>query len=346
MFRKSSVLVIDVGSYLVKTLVIEGTSKKPIMKKCNISTLPSHAIVDGEIMDRESVLDCIRNSLNVLEVENKQVISCISGRDVIVKKIKMPKMNQAETREQIKWEAEQYIPYEVEDISLDFQILNPNVGEDSMEVLLIGAKKDAVEARLHLFHDLDLEPTVLDYAAFSVQNIYEFNYPLEPGKLIGLFHIGAQYTAMSFIEGVVNHFTREVPVAVATLIQALQREAGIDGERALDVVKTGEKGDVDQYAFQNAMESFQDDLGIAIERVLPYLPEGFENFNQIVISGGGSLISGIPEFLNKRFGAPVEVMNPFIGFDYDHESPFISINVEQIGPILAPSLGLSLRGLQ
>ncbi len=255
-------------------------------------------------------------------------------------------MNQAETREQIKWEAEQYIPYEVEDISLDFQILNPNVGEDSMEVLLIGAKKDAVEARLHLFHDLDLEPTVLDYAAFSVQNIYEFNYPLEPGKLIGLFHIGAQYTAMSFIEGVVNHFTREVPVAVATLIQALQREAGIDGERALDVVKTGEKGDVDQYAFQNAMESFQDDLGIAIERVLPYLPEGFENFNQIVISGGGSLISGIPEFLNKRFGAPVEVMNPFIGFDYDHESPFISINVEQIGPILAPSLGLSLRGLQ
>jgi len=341
MFRKSSVLVIDVGSYLVKTLVIEGTSKKPIMKKCNISTLPSHAIVDGEIMDRESVLDCIRNSLNVLEVENKQVISCISGRDVIVKK-----MNQAETREQIKWEAEQYIPYEVEDISLDFQILNPNVGEDSMEVLLIGAKKDAVEARLHLFHDLDLEPTVLDYAAFSVQNIYEFNYPLEPGKLIGLFHIGAQYTAMSFIEGVVNHFTREVPVAVATLIQALQREAGIDGERALDVVKTGEKGDVDQYAFQNAMESFQDDLGIAIERVLPYLPEGFENFNQIVISGGGSLISGIPEFLNKRFGAPVEVMNPFIGFDYDHESPFISINVEQIGPILAPSLGLSLRGLQ
>ena len=94
------------------------------------------------------------------------------------------------------------------------------------------------------------------------------------------------------------------------------------------------------------MESFQDDLGIAIERVLPYLPEGFENFNQIVISGGGSLIKGIPEFLEKRFGTPVEVMNPFVEFDYDRESPFINVNVEEMGPILAPALGLSLRGLK
>ena len=346
MFGKSSVLAIDVGSYLVKTIVIEGTSKKPIMTKCNISTLPTHAIVDGEIMDRESVLDSIRNSLDVLEVENRQVVSCISGRDVIVKKIRMPKMNEAEAREQIKWEAEQYIPYEVEDISLDFQILNPSVGEDSMEVLLVGAKRDAVDARLHLFRDLDLEPIVLDYAAFSLQNIFEFNHSVETGKLIGLFHIGAQYTAMSFIEGIINHFTREVPTAVTTLIQALQREAGIDGERAIDIIKTGEKGDIDQYAYQNAVESFQDDLGIAIERVLPYLPEGFENFNQIVISGGGSLIKGIPEFLEKRFGTPVEVMNPFVEFDYDRESPFINVNVEEMGPILAPALGLSLRGLK
>jgi len=345
MFRKSSILVVDIGSYLVKTIVVEGTSKKPVMTKCNILNLPSHAIVDGEIMDRESVLDTVRNSLDVLEVENKQVVSCISGRDVIVKKIKMPKMNQAEAREQIKWEAEQYIPYEIEDISLDFQILNPDAGEDSMEVLLVGAKRDAVESRVHFFHELDLEPIVLDIAAFSLQNIYEFNHPLEPGKLIGLFHIGAQYTTMSFIVGVVNHFTREVPTAVNTLIQALQREAGIDWERATDIIKTGEKGDIDQYAYQNAMESFQDDLGIAIERVLPYLPEGFENFNQIAISGGGSLMSGIPEFLKKRFGAPVEIMNPFIEFSYEHESSFIDVNPEEMGPILAPSLGLSLRGL-
>jgi len=345
MFRKSSIFVIDIGSYLVKTIVVEGTSKKPVMTKCNISNLPSHAIVDGEIMDRESVLDTVRNSLDVLEVENKQVVSCISGRDVIVKKIKMPKMNQAEAREQIKWEAEQYIPYEIEDISLDFQILNPDAGEDSMEVLLVGAKRDAVESRVHLFHELDLEPIVLDIAAFSLQNIYEFNHSLEPGKLVGLFHIGAQYTTMSFIVGVVNHFTREVPTAVNTLIQALQREAGIDWERATDIIRTGEKGSIDQYAYQNAMESFQDDLGIAIERVLPYLPEGFENFNQIVISGGGSLMSGIPEFLNKRFGAPVEIMNPFIEFSYEHESSYIHVNPEEMGPILAPSLGLSLRGL-
>ncbi len=345
MFRKSSILALDIGSYSIKTVVVEGTPKKPIMTKCNISTLPSHAIVDGEIMDRESVLDSIRNSLEALEVENKEVVSCISGRDIIVKKIKMPKMNESEAGEQIKWEAEQYIPYEIEDVSLDFQILNPNAGEDSMEVLLVAAKRDAVKARLSLFRELNLEPSILDIPAFSVQNIYEFNYPVEPDKLIGLFHIGSQYTTMSFISGSVNHFTRSVSTAVNNLIQALQREAGIDGERALSIIKTGEKEDVDQYAYQNAIESFHDDFGIAVERILPYLPEGFENFNRIVISGGGSLISGMPEFLGERFGAPVEVMNPFIQFGYNDKSPFININVEENGPILAPALGLTLRGL-
>ncbi|MCK4420256.1 type IV pilus assembly protein PilM [candidate division WOR-3 bacterium] len=345
MFRKNAILAIDVGSSLIKVILVEGTSKKPVMAKCNISTLPSHAIVDGEIMDRETVLDSIRSNLEILEISEKQTVSCVSGRDVIVKKIKMPKMNKTEATEQIKWEAEQYIPYEIEDISLDFEILNPDTGEDSMEVLLVGAKRNAVDERLHLLRDLDLEPVVLDIAAFSLQNIYEFNHTVKTGELIGLFHIGFQYTTMSFVESNINHFTREVPTAVNTLVQAIQREAGIDGERALDIIKTGEKGDIDQYAYQNAMESFQDDLGIAIERVLPYLPEGFENFNQIVISGGGSLIPGMPEFLEKRFGTTVEVLDPFINFAYDRESSFININAETMGPIIAPALGLSLRGL-
>lgn len=346
MFKKSSILSMDIGSHSIKTVVVEGSIKRPVMTKCNITTLPSHAIVDGEMMDRETVLDNIRENLEKLEIDNKQVINCISGRDIIVKKIKMPKMNEAEAREQIKWEAEQYIPYDIEDISLDFEIVSPDAGEDSMEVLLVGAKRDTVESRLNLFRELDLEPIVLDIAAFSLQNIFEFNYTMKPDKLVGLFHIGAQSTTMSFVSGSVNHFTRSVSTSVNNLIQALQREGGIDGERATDIIKAGKKEDIDQYAYQNAMESFQDDLGIAIERILPYLPEGFESFDEIVLSGGGSLISGLPEFLEDRFGGHTEVINPFIKFEYDSESPFIEIEVEREAPVLALSLGLALRGLQ
>lgn len=344
MFGKSSVLSIDIGSALIKTILVEGSGKSPKMTKVDLSELPSHAIVDGEIMDREAVLDSIRSSLDSLEITRNQVVTCISGRDVIVKKINMPKMKKSEASEQIKWEAEQYIPYEMEDISLDFEIINPNAGEDSMEVLLVGAKRGAVESRLSLLRDLDLQPTILDIASFAIQNIYEFNHKPEEGKLIGIFHVGAEYTTMSFIEGSINHFTREVPTAINTLVQALQREAGVDRERAQEIIRSGETEDIDQYAYQNAMESFQDDLGIAIERVLPYLPEGFENFTQIVLSGGGSLISGIPEFLEKRFDAPVDIIDPFISFEYDVDSSFININPEKMGPILTPALGLALRG--
>jgi type IV pilus assembly protein PilM len=345
MFRKSSILSMDIGSHSVKTVVVEGSAKKPVMTKCNVTSLPSHAIVDGEMMDRETVMEAIRENLQTLEVDNKQVVSCISGRDIIVKKIKMPKMNETEAREQIKWEAEQYIPYDIEDITLDFEIVNPDAGEDSMEVLLVGAKRDTVEARMNLFRELGLEPIILDIAAFSLQNIYEFNYTVNPNKLVGLFDVGAQSTTMSFIAGSVNHFTRSVSTSVNNLIQALQREAGIDGERAIDIIKSGKKEDIDQYAYQNAMESFQDDLGVAIERILPYLPEGFENFNEIVISGGGSLISGLPQFLEERFGGHTEVINPFIKFEYDSESPFIKVPIEKEAPVLALALGLALRGL-
>ncbi|MEO0293087.1 MAG: type IV pilus assembly protein PilM [candidate division WOR-3 bacterium] len=345
MFKKSSVLSMDIGSHSLKTVVVEGSIKKPVLTKCSITPLPSHAIVDGELMDRETVIDAIRQELGKLEIDNKQVISCISGRDIIVKKIKMPKMNEVEAREQIKWEAEQYIPYDIEDISMDFEIVNPNAGEDSMEVILVGAKKSSVEARINLFREVGLEPIVLDIPAFSLQNIFEFNYTTKPNKLVGLLDIGAQSTTMSFVTGSINHFTRSISTAVNNLIQALQREAGIDGERATDIIRSGKKEEIDQYAYQNAMESFQDDLGVAIERVLPYLPEGFESFSEIIISGGGSLIPGLPKFLEERFGCHTEVINPFINFEYDKESSFIKVNLEKEAPVLAIALGLALRGL-
>ena len=342
MFGKKLSIGLDIGSTLLKVAVVEGFPKKPTIVKFGMEYMAPHAIVDGDIMDRDAVVDLIKGLWDKMGISETEVVSTVSGRDVIVKKIRMAKMKESEAEEQVKWEAEQYIPYGIEDVITDFEIINPDLGDDTMEVLLVCAKKDGVESRLLLMREAGLDPVVLEVPIFAVQNVYEFNQESDPNSLIGLIHIGAQFTSISYVQGHINHFARDIPVAGNTLIQALQRELGINRERALGIISGKNIEDVDQYSFQNAMQSFQDDLAVGIERLLPYLPEGFEKLDKIVLSGGGALIQGIPEFLNQRFGIPVEILDPFRNFtvgDGAYED-----DLHKIAPIISLPLGLTLRG--
>jgi len=342
MFGKKLSVGLDIGSTLLKVAVVEGLPKKPTIVKYGMEYVAPHAIVDGEIMDRDAVIELIKSLWEKLGINETDVVSAVSGRDVIVKKIRMAKMKESEAEEQVKWEAEQYIPYGIEDVVLDFEILNPDLGDDTMEVLLVGAKKDAVESRLLLIREAGLNPIVLEVPIFAIQNVYEFNYEPDPNTLIGLIHIGAQFTSISYIQGHINHFTRDIPVAGNTLIQALQRELGINRERALGIISGKNIEDVDQYSFQNAMQSFQDDLAVGIERILPYLPEGFEKLDKIVLSGGGALIQGLQEFLSQRFGFPVEIIDPLKNFTIGDDA--YEDDLQKVAPIVALPLGLTLRG--
>ncbi len=342
MFKKKLSAAIDIGSTFLKVIEVEGFPKKPKITRFGMESIAPHAIVDGEVMDREVVIDTIRALVEKTNLTETEVVSAVSGRDVIIKKIKMTKMNESEAEEQVKWEAEQYIPYGIEDVVIDFEIINPDAGGDMMELLLVGAKKDAVESRLSLLREAGLNPSVLEIPIFAVQNAYEYNYEIDNTTLIGLVHIGAQFTSISFVQGTINHFARDIPVASNTLMQALQRELGINRDRAFEIISGKNIEDIDRYSYQNAMQSFQDDLAIGIERVLPYLPEGFDKLDKIVLSGGGALISGIHEFLNQRFGVTIETLDPLRKFEIDEDA--YTGDLTKISPLLAMPIGLTLRG--
>uniref|UniRef100_A0A7C4YEX8 Type IV pilus assembly protein PilM n=1 Tax=candidate division WOR-3 bacterium TaxID=2052148 RepID=A0A7C4YEX8_UNCW3 len=339
---KRQVVGVDIGSSLIKIIAVEGFPKKPKIVKFAMEYIEPHVIVDGEVMDKEIVVETLKRLCEKTGISTNEVIASIPSRDVIVKKIKMAKMKESEAAEQIKWEAEQYIPYGIEDVVLDFQILNPDVGENMMEVLLVGAKKDSVDARLVLLRDAGLNPVVFEIPIFAIQNIYEYNYGVDSKSLIGHIHIGAQFTSISYVQGAINHFTREITTAVNTLIQAIQRELGVNRERALNMIIGKTTEDVDQFSFKNAFQSFLDDLGVSVERVLPYIPEGFDKLDKIILSGGGALITNLSDFFYQRFGINVEILDPLKKFEIAPNA--YEEDLRKIAPIIALPLGLTLRG--
>ena len=172
--KQKSLIGMDIGSNVVKCLRLDLTEDRPVVTHFAMADLPPEAIVDGEVMDRELVIEAIQEAAQKAGIPDEPVASAVSGRAVIVKKIVMDKMSEADAREAIYWEAEQHVPFDIDDITLDFQILQEDIGADQMELLLVAAKKDMILSHAELIRDAGFQPLVIDVASFSNQNTWEF----------------------------------------------------------------------------------------------------------------------------------------------------------------------------
>ncbi|MCP4573147.1 MAG: type IV pilus assembly protein PilM [bacterium] len=172
--KRKSLIGLDIGSNVVKCLRLDLSGARPMVTNFAMADLPPEAIVDGEIMDRELVIEAIREAAETANLPHEPVASAVAGRAVIVKKIVMDKMTEEEAREAIYWEAEQHVPFDIDDISLDFQILQEDIGADQMELLLVAAKKDMILGWAELIRDAGFEPMVIDVASFANQNAWEY----------------------------------------------------------------------------------------------------------------------------------------------------------------------------
>ncbi len=172
--KQKSLIGMDIGSNVVKCLRLDLTEERPMVTHFAMADLPPEAIVDGEIMDRELVIEAIQEAAQKAGIPDEPVASAVAGRAVIVKKIVMDKMSEADAREAIYWEAEQHVPFDIDDITLDFQVLQEDIGADQMELLLVAAKKDMILGHAELIRDAGFQPWVIDVASFANQNTWEF----------------------------------------------------------------------------------------------------------------------------------------------------------------------------
>jgi type IV pilus assembly protein PilM len=335
---------LDIGSSLIKVVEISGSGKTVTLTNYGIATLLPEAIVEGEIMDRDVVIDTIRTLFDTKNIKKREVASAVSGRGVIVKKILMERMKESEARERIQWEAEQHIPFDINDVTLDFKILNPEANAEQMEVLLVAVKNETVNSYLGLITSAGLSPSLIDIGFFALQNAFEWNYTSPPGEVVALINIGADVTSINVVKDHSPFFTRDLPTAGNQCLQLMQKNLGLSSEQAGALLKGETLEGLSLEASRPVFESFATEFASGLERTFSFLSAAGEaiKVGQLYLAGGNANIPGLVEFLQQRFTIPTSILNPLQRVTYDPRL-FSGTSTARVAPILSAAVGLALR---
>src|SRR5688572_12412220 len=235
---------LDIGSGFIKLVVVDHSKAEPEIVQVATSPLVPDAIVEGEVMDPVLVAETVRAVIDSVGIKKTDVVAAVGGHDVIVKPIPMDRMSEDDAREVIRWEAEQHVPFDMENVELDFQVLDPDGEGLQMTVLLVAAKRALVEGRIGLLTDAGLDAKVIDVDAFALHNAFEMNHPDELSGIVGLVNIGRETTNINILEEGVPVLTRDMPLGTRRLREDLQRERGVSVDEAEAMIRGGQRNDL------------------------------------------------------------------------------------------------------
>jgi len=342
--RQKSSVGLDVGANSVKLVRLDHDKDGYSVSAIGIRELPPDAIVADEIRDREAVIFNIQSLIDQTDPKIKDVVVSISGHSVITDRFTIDRKSGPEAEQAILFETEQRAPFDVDDVSLDYHVIKSDEDINKMDVLLVAARKEYLRTYLELIEDCGLRPVVVDDDAFAVFNAYEANYEIDPTRVTALVNIGHDVTNITYISEGLFSATRDVSAGTREIFEAVQKEFRLNPELTAKAMK-GEMGDsIDQDMFKATIMSAADELISGIELAFSYFRSQtkIENIDWMVLSGGGSLVPYLPEFLQSKINIPLELANPLRNIDYDPEL-FQYVQPEKIAPLLAVSVGLAMR---
>jgi len=349
-FGKSAVIGLDIGASSVKTVEIVQKSKDKgfELRSLGQAALPSEAIVQGAFLNSSAIVDAIREAIDTGRIVGQDVAASVSGHSVIVKRVNLPQMTREELEDQIQWEAEQYIPFDVNEVNLDFQILESNEEEGQMDVLLVAAKKDLIDDYVQVISEAGLNPVAIDVAGFAIQNAYEANYEQDPEAVVALVNIGAQVVNINVLRNGIPAFTRDIMTGGAQYTEEIQKALSVSFDEA-ERIKKGSSDDGEQaqdvipQEVEQAMRSVSDTVIGEISRSLDFFAatSADARISKVLLSGGGSKIAGFAAAFEERTGLETGSMNPLArmlpskGFEAEY--------LEAMAPLLAVGIGLATR---
>ena len=343
LFRRNTTTVgLDIGSGLIKLVAISHASGGPVITKVAFATVGNDAIVEGEVMDPAIVADAIKGLLASAGIKTKKFVTAVGGRDAIIKKIAMDRMKEPEAREVIRWEAEQHVPFDMDNVELDFQILDPEGDGLQMTVLLVAAKRELVDHKLALLSDVGLDPAIIDIDAFALHNAFELNYPDAMRGVVGLINIGHETTNINILDEGVPVLTRDIPIGTRRFKEDLQRERGLSADEADRLLQGAEES---SSALDPLLESRGEELAVGIERAAAFLQSASRSaggISRIFTTGGGARIPRLNKVLSDRLRIPVQLANPIEKLQVA-DGVFDALAVDEVAPLLMLPIGLALR---
>ena len=342
--KKDHLVGLDIGSRSIKAAEIVETKQGLALKRFGIVDIAHGAIEEGTINDPEAVADSLKQLFKSYNIKESNVAVSIGGYSVIIKKITVQTMDEEKLQETIHFEAEQYIPFDISDVNLDFQILGESESNpDQMNVFLVAAKKEMVSDYINVVNLAGLNPCIVDVEAFALQNAFEANYDVKDENT-ALIDIGASKTSLNILKGNSSVFMRDVSLGCGQINQKVMSLIECSFEEA-EQLKHGDKPDrLSRDDLKDIISSVVTDWCTEIRRALDFFYSTYpeDQIKRIILSGGGANIAEFRELLAAEASAEVESINPFNNFKIDKKN-FDDAFIKQIAPQAAISMGLAMR---
>ena len=342
--KKDNLVGLDIGSRSIKAAQLVDSKRGNALKHFGIADIAHGAIEEGTINDPESVAQSISQLFKSYGIKQNNVAVSIGGYSVIVKKISVQTMAEEQLQETIHFEAEQYIPFDISDVNLDFQILgesetNPN----QMNVFLVAAKKEMVNDYINLVNLAGLNPCIVDVEAFALQNTFESNYDIQDDN-IALIDIGASKTSLNILKGSSSVFMRDVSLGCGQINQKIMSLIECTFEEAEQLKYGDDPGRLTPEDLKGIVSSVVADWCTEIRRALDFFYSTYpeDQIKRIILSGGGANISEFKHLLATEASAEVESINPFQKFPVENKN-LDNAYIKKIGPQAAISMGLAMR---
>jgi len=345
--KKKGLVGVDIGSSAVKAVELKAGGKGGAeyqLLNIGLESLPPEAIVDGAIMDSGAVIDAIQRLFSSQKIKTTDVATGVSGNAVIVKKISLPQMSPEELQESIHWEAEQYIPFDIQDVSIDYELIEGSGSGGNMDVLLVAVKKDKISDYTSALAQAGKTPRVVDVDVFALQNCYEINYGVDPGRVTALLNVGASIMNINIIKGSTSIFNRDIAVGGNQYTDAIQKDLNLSFDQAESLKRGAHVDGAAPENLQPILQAVSENIALEIQKTFDFFKatSSEDRIDRIFLSGGTSKIQGLRDLLADRFEAGVELMNPFNNVTYnprDFDPDFLA----ELGPSAAIAVGLAVR---
>ncbi|HVP63328.1 MAG TPA: type IV pilus assembly protein PilM [candidate division Zixibacteria bacterium] len=337
-----TIVGLDIGSSSVKAIALRRSRGEVAVTQLGMEPLPPDIVVDSMIVDSGTVASAVSKVFADTGIKSKLVATSVSGHAVIVKRVTMKSLNEAELAAAIPTEAAQHIQFDISEVNVDYQVLTESPGSPTMDVLLVAVKKDKVVNYTNALQLAGRKPEIVDIDAFALQNCYEYNYMPAENTTVALLNLGASVMNINIVKGKTPLFTRDVSVGGNQYTDSLQKELDLNFEDA-ESLKLGRKvGTVSQDAKLPILQQVTEIIVLEIQKTFDFFraTAAGEHIERIYLAGGSSLVPGLLEALRQEFSIPVEVLNPFL-----RVVPPVGEDelVEKNAARMAVAVGLALR---
>jgi len=345
-FGPKNLIGLDIGTSSIKLVELEESKGSYRLKNFGTAKLPKETIVNGVVINAEPIVNSIKTLMDNLRVTNKSVSMSVSGHPVIIKKITLPVTSEEALEPVIETESEQYIPFDLDEVNIDFQILGINEEQqDQMDVMLVAAKKQMIDEYSDVIQSAGLKPVVADIDVFALENMFNLNYTHEEEAIIALVDIGASITNINIIRNEVSVFNRDVFLGGNQITEEIQKDLSVSYEEA-ESLKIGEVIEgINQEVLDDLILKGASSIAREVQRTLDFFTgSNYTEITHVYLSGGAAKTKGLKDVIAEKMTATVEFVDPFKVIRYDKKT-FDTEYIKEITLLSSIGVGLAIRKL-